>query len=111
LRVLDSTDVTRSCLAQSAVLDADDGTGWALAEALLRPRKVEVSDDGGVRFVEETGARRLPIVGALKHPFLQQVRSIYGVIILGGCPRIVTVELKVHTSLESPGQKWLGEVG
>lgn len=27
---------------QTAVLDADDGAGWELAEALLRPRKVQV---------------------------------------------------------------------
>ena len=28
--------------AQSALLDADDGAGWDLAQALLRPRKLEV---------------------------------------------------------------------
>lgn len=28
--------------AQTAMLDADDGAGWDLAQALLRPRKLEV---------------------------------------------------------------------
>jgi len=28
--------------AQAALLDADDGAGWELAQALLRPRKLEV---------------------------------------------------------------------
>eukprot|EP00884_Botryococcus_braunii_P000646 jgi/Botrbrau1/10582/Bobra.0358s0005.1 len=57
---------------ETAILDANDGLGWKLAESLLRPRKVEVGDDGSVRFVEDKGARRLPIIGALRHPFLQQ---------------------------------------
>ena len=30
--------------AQSTLLDADDGAGWDLAQALLRPRKLEVTD-------------------------------------------------------------------
>ena len=35
----------RECLApaQSALLDADGGAGWDLAQALLRARKLEVS--------------------------------------------------------------------
>ncbi len=28
--------------AQTALLDAEDGAGWELAQALLRPRKLEV---------------------------------------------------------------------
>ncbi len=29
--------------AQTALLDAEDGAGWDLAQALLRPRKLEVN--------------------------------------------------------------------
>lgn len=34
--------------AQAAFLDADDGAGWELAQALLRPRKLEVSRLTGI---------------------------------------------------------------
>lgn len=32
--------------SQTAALDADNGAGWDLAQALLRPRKLEVSPHG-----------------------------------------------------------------
>ena len=38
--------------AQSALLDADDGAGWDLAQALLRPRKLEVCGSPGPQAVE-----------------------------------------------------------
>ena len=37
--------------SQSAALDIDDGAGWDLAQALLRPRKLEV---GGQRIITLT---------------------------------------------------------
>ncbi|KAK9901304.1 hypothetical protein WJX75_005502 [Coccomyxa subellipsoidea] len=58
--------------SQSAALDIDDGAGWDLAQALLRPRKLEVRDDGGVEFINEGRGARLRIFAALKHRFLKQ---------------------------------------
>ena len=51
-----------------APLDADDGAGWALAEALLRPRSIEVGEGGSVSFIGSNGApQRLSASEALKH--------------------------------------------
>ncbi|KAK9814185.1 hypothetical protein WJX72_001933 [[Myrmecia] bisecta] len=65
-------DAERLPARQTAVLDADDGAGWDLAESLLRPREVKVDDNGGVSFVSRGGAIRLPIGIALKHRFMKQ---------------------------------------
>ncbi|KAK9838686.1 hypothetical protein WJX74_001413 [Apatococcus lobatus] len=57
----------------TALLDADNGVGLDLLAGLLRPRSVEVMDDGGVRFVNhKSKAIRLPVSAALLHPYLQQ---------------------------------------
>ncbi|BDA45257.1 probable serine/threonine-protein kinase STN8, chloroplastic at N-terminal half [Coccomyxa sp. Obi] len=58
--------------SQTAALDADNGAGWDLAQALLRPRKVEVREDGGVDFINEGRGARLRVFAALKHRFLKQ---------------------------------------
>lgn len=51
-----------------AVLDADGGAGWALAQALLRPRSIEVGDDGSVAFTASNGApQRISASEALRH--------------------------------------------
>lgn len=61
---------------ETALLDADDSAGWDLAEALLRPRKIEVNEDSGtVKFVNTNKqAARLGVSQALDHRFMQQVR-------------------------------------
>ena len=60
---------------ESAILDADDAAGWQLAEALLRPRKIETDEEAGtVKFVTANGqAARLGVSQALGHRFMQQV--------------------------------------
>lgn len=56
---------------QTALLDANDGAGWSLLEALLQPRQIEGDGQGGVKFVDRTGkAPRLTPNEALKHPFI-----------------------------------------
>lgn len=56
---------------QTALLDANDGAGWDLVEALLQPREIEGDGRGGVKFVDMTGkAPRMTPVEALKHPFV-----------------------------------------
>jgi hypothetical protein len=55
----------------TALLDADDGAGWALAAELLRPREVETDGRGAVRFVNTGGAPRLTPAQALRHPYLK----------------------------------------
>jgi hypothetical protein len=64
---------TRSASARDlAVLDADDGAGWGLAQALLRPRSIEVGDDGSVSFISNGGApQRISATEALRHRFLR----------------------------------------
>ncbi len=59
----------------TAILDADDGSGWELAEALLRPREIEVDEESGsVKFVNSNHeAIRLGVGLALTHKFLKQV--------------------------------------
>lgn len=62
---------------ETAILDAEDSAGWELAEALLRPREIEIDEESGsVTFVNAKGqATRLGVSQALNHRFLQQVRS------------------------------------
>eukprot|EP00892_Ulva_mutabilis_P003427 jgi/Ulvmu1/1456/UM011_0186.1 len=55
---------------QTAVLDANDGAGWELAAALLRPRKVQVLSDGHVYFTNE-GKQRPSAEQALEFQFVQ----------------------------------------
>ncbi|KAI8466377.1 MAG: hypothetical protein J3K34DRAFT_524625 [Monoraphidium minutum] len=60
-----------------ALLDADGGAGWAVAQALLRPRSVEVSADGGVAFVGGGGApMRMSAAEALRHRFFRAANQI-----------------------------------
>ena len=63
----------------TAILDADDGSGWELAEALLRPREIEVDEESGsVKFVNSNHeAIRLGVGLALTHKFLKQVRGCH----------------------------------
>ncbi|KAK9798998.1 hypothetical protein WJX73_001206 [Symbiochloris irregularis] len=60
--------------AQTAVLDADNGAGWDLAAALLRPRMLEVTREGIVKFIN-TGRLRLPIKAGSQHRFCRQVEQ------------------------------------
>ena len=66
----------------TAVLDANNGAGWELAEMLLRPRKVQVLADGHVYFTNE-GAQRPSAEQALKSRFVSaaEARSVPPVII------------------------------
>ena len=59
----------------TAILDADDSAGWELAEALLRPRQIEVDEEtGAVKFVNTNHeAVRLSVSLALTHNFMKQV--------------------------------------
>ena len=61
---------------ETTVLDFDDGAGWELAEALLRPRQIDVDPETGtVKFVNTNReAVRLGVSLALTHKFLKQVR-------------------------------------
>jgi hypothetical protein len=61
--------VTHLSPAATEVLDAKNGAGWALAEMLLRPRKVQVLADGHVYFTNE-GKQRPSAEQALKAPFV-----------------------------------------
>ena len=56
---------------QTGLLDANDGAGWELAAALLRPREIVTDDEGGVKFVNTGKAPRLTAAQALKHPFVR----------------------------------------
>lgn len=60
---------------QTALLDSKDGAGWDLAAALLRPREVEFTGKGGVRFVNTGVAPRLTPSAALSHRFLKSRRE------------------------------------
>ncbi|GBF87958.1 hypothetical protein Rsub_00670 [Raphidocelis subcapitata] len=60
-----------------APLDADGGAGWQLAEALLRPRSVEIGDDGSVSFIGSGGApQRISATEALRHRFLKRAAQL-----------------------------------
>ncbi|KIY99127.1 putative Serine/threonine-protein kinase SNT7 [Monoraphidium neglectum] len=59
-----------------ALLDADEGAGWSLARALLRPRSIEVADSGVVSFVNKGEQLRLSAPEALKHRFLRGARQL-----------------------------------
>jgi hypothetical protein len=61
--------VTHLSPQATEVLDANGGAGWALAEMLLRPRKVQVLADGHVYFTNE-GKQRPSAEQALKAPFM-----------------------------------------
>ncbi|KAL3149568.1 hypothetical protein ABBQ32_002344 [Trebouxia sp. C0010 RCD-2024] len=60
----------------TAILDADDSAGWELAEALLRPRSIEVDEESGaVKFVNTNHeAVRLSVSLALTHKFIKQAQ-------------------------------------
>lgn len=45
--------------------------GWDLAQGLLRPRSIEVDDDGRVAFVSTGGFQRIGAQEALRHRFLR----------------------------------------
>lgn len=45
--------------------------GWELAQSLLRPRSIEVDDDGRVSFVSQSGFQRIGAQEALRHRFLR----------------------------------------
>ena len=65
---------------ETAVLDADDSAGWELAEALLRPRQIEVDEESGaVKFVNtnQSEAVRLGVSLALTHKFMKQVQAVW----------------------------------
>ncbi|KAF6253935.1 kinase-like domain-containing protein [Scenedesmus sp. NREL 46B-D3] len=55
----------------TAVLDANDGAGWSLLQALLRPRTIMVGDDGSVSFVSKAGFARIGAQEALRHSFMR----------------------------------------
>ena len=61
---------------ETAILDAEDAAGWDLAEALLRPRAIDINEESGrVKFVNTNGqAARLGVSLALNHRFIQLVR-------------------------------------
>lgn len=59
---------------QTAVLDANGGAGWELAEALLRPREVETLADGHVYFTN-AGSQRPSAASVLSYAFLRKVRA------------------------------------
>jgi hypothetical protein len=46
--------------------------GWELAQALLRPRSIEVDGDGGVTFTNDSSAPRISATQALRHRFLRR---------------------------------------
>eukprot|EP00198_Chlamydomonas_reinhardtii_P009574 XP_001698911.1 predicted protein [Chlamydomonas reinhardtii] len=50
-----------------ALLDANDGLGWDLLQSLLAPRHIQVDDNGGVSFVNDTPFPRISAYEALKH--------------------------------------------
>lgn len=54
-------------------LDAGNESGWNLAESLLRPRRIERSKDGGVKFIQNGSTSRISAIQALKHSFLKKV--------------------------------------
>ncbi|GLI68475.1 hypothetical protein VaNZ11_012901 [Volvox africanus] len=54
-----------------ALLDADDGAGWELLQSLLAPRHIQVDDNGGVSFVNDTPFQRISAFEALKHRFIK----------------------------------------
>lgn len=60
---------------ETAILDADNEAGWELAAGLLRPRKVQVADNGAVAFISDTTEPRLSISNALRHRFMKQVKK------------------------------------
>ncbi|KAL0031978.1 hypothetical protein WJX79_009976 [Trebouxia sp. C0005] len=64
----------------TVILDADDGSGWGLAEALLRPREIEVDEESGsVKFVNSNHeAIRLGVGLALTHKFMKQAQQPSG---------------------------------
>ena len=55
---------------QTAILDADGHSGWELARALLRPRRIVADRDGRVAF-KRGGAQRVAATAALKHTFIR----------------------------------------
>jgi hypothetical protein len=60
---------------QTAILDADGHSGWELARALLRPRRIVAERDGRVAF-KSGGAQRIAATAALRHTFIRNgVRS------------------------------------
>lgn len=56
----------------TTVLDAENGAGWELAQALLRPRSIEVDSSGGVTFVNNNQVIRMGAREALRHRFMRQ---------------------------------------
>lgn len=64
----------------TAILDADDSAGWDLAEALLRPRMIDVDEESGaVKFVNTNHeAVRLGVSLALTHNFMNQAQQPTG---------------------------------
>ncbi|PNW72528.1 hypothetical protein CHLRE_16g688526v5 [Chlamydomonas reinhardtii] len=54
-----------------ALLDANDGLGWDLLQSLLAPRHIQVDDNGGVSFVNDTPFPRISAYEALKHKYIK----------------------------------------
>ena len=83
----------------TAILDADDSAGWELAEALLRPRSIEVDEESGaVKFVNTNHeAVRLSVSLALTHKFIKQVHGSY-LIVAGTHDHILLGAACVHLS-------------
>ena len=54
------------------ILDAHDGLGWDLLKQMLRPRRIEQSNDGTVNFVDsDEGELRISVEAALSHSFFK----------------------------------------
>ncbi|KAG2422260.1 hypothetical protein HXX76_016174 [Chlamydomonas incerta] len=54
-----------------ALLDANDGLGWEMLQSLLAPRHIQVDDNGGVSFVNDTPFPRISAYEALKHKYIK----------------------------------------
>ncbi|KAG2490289.1 hypothetical protein HYH03_011241 [Edaphochlamys debaryana] len=53
------------------LLDANDGAGWELLQSLLAPRHIQVDDNGGVSFVNDSPFPRISAYEALKHRYIK----------------------------------------
>lgn len=88
----------------TAILDADDSSGWELAEALLRPRQIEVDEEtGAVKFVNTNHeAVRLSVSLALTHNFMKQVPDTDLSLQQGPFQCVYTCSNSLHQTMVSP---------
>lgn len=63
--------IHRYSLRRPCAFRAPGPAGWELAQQLLRPRSIQVDDDGRVSFVSTSGAQRIGAQEALRHRFLR----------------------------------------